>query len=518
MSGKNTNVSIVLHVNGYLLELIKGFRLDVIFPTFYETRTTVSSEEDGPCRVGDKFDFECRDGIAYETTITGAVDEKNGIFVTWNETPKACKKKNETDNGSKADCALRIVPVTVSENAGSYFLEWSRRTTGPKRKDEDSESAESSYLRGEALKSLVHLVTRWKLLRETDALWSVPNGENSKEEEENSKTASDADAADPSRVFFWRKHVEYVCTLGEKTESLEYYLTEHLRMSGIYWGLGALGILGASDTLDRLKVIEFVKSCEYPCGGFGGNVGHDPHILYTLSAVQILAIVDALDYVDADRIATYVSGLQRKDGSFAGDRWDEIDTRFSYCALCCLAILGKLDRIDTKRAAQYIVRCCNVDGGFGVAPGAESHAGQIFCCVAALSICNALDAIDTKRLGWWLSERQCDSGGLNGRPEKQADVCYSWWTLSSLSILGHVDWIDRSSLATFVLGCQDDDGGGISDRPGDMVDIYHTYFGCCGLSLLGWFDRCKQRTFPVDPVFALPENVVKRLGIRSQRL
>jgi len=44
----------------------------------------------------------------------------------------------------------------------------------------------------------------------------------------------------------------------------------------------------------------------WPAGGFGGNYQHDPHILYTLSAVQILALFDRLDAVDADKIAVCI--------------------------------------------------------------------------------------------------------------------------------------------------------------------------------------------------------------------
>lgn len=201
---------------------------------------------------------------------------------------------------------------------------------------------------------------------------------------------------------------------------------------------------------------------------FGGNIGHDAHLLYTQSALLILALYDELSVVDSELIVNYVAGLQQPDGSFAGDKWGEIDTRFSYCALSVLSLLGQLntDKIDLPKAIEFVARCVifrlnschtppsnnhltsnffhynrscrNFDGGFGAVPGAESHAGQIFCCVAALSIGNALHHVDENLLGWWLSERQCDSGGLNGRPEKQADVCYSWWILSSLSILGRV--------------------------------------------------------------------------------
>ena len=57
---------------------------------------------------------------------------------------------------------------------------------------------------------------------------------------------------------------------------------------------------------------------------FGGSVGHDTHILYTLSALQILALVDRLDLVsDKHKVAEYVASLQQSDGSFAGDKWGE---------------------------------------------------------------------------------------------------------------------------------------------------------------------------------------------------
>ena len=48
-----------------------------------------------------------------------------------------------------------------------------------------------------------------------------------------------------------------------------------------------------------------------PPSSFGGNTGHDPHLLYTLSAIQILAIADELHKVDQEKVAKYVLGLQQ---------------------------------------------------------------------------------------------------------------------------------------------------------------------------------------------------------------
>ena len=52
--------------------------------------------------------------------------------------------------------------------------------------------------------------------------------------------------------------------------------------------------MGRPDALPRDETIDFVLSCQHDSGGFGAAPGHDAHLLYTVSAVQILAEVDAL--------------------------------------------------------------------------------------------------------------------------------------------------------------------------------------------------------------------------------
>jgi len=376
--------------------------------------------------------------------------------------------------------------------------------------------------------------------------------------------------------FYHDLHVKYIQSLASRIDSPSSYegaVTEHLRMSGIYWSLTALSLLVSPEEVDSLMnftslpkldskqypesetqstepkstkksttILDFVFECyDEISGGFGGNKHQDGHMLYTLSAIQILALADCLSdprFISIrPRVILFIQNLQQDDGSFAGDEWGEVDTRFSYCALSALSIINQLEKndgndaaIDVEKAAQYIAHCQNFDGGFGCHPGAESHAGQIFCCVGALSIARRLDLLkDPELLCWWLSERQCDSGGLNGRPEKQADVCYSWWILSSLCILGRVDWIRGDKLAGFICKCQDDEDGGIADRPGDMADVFHTFFGIAGLSLLGTShqhdftvvsdvigDKKGDRYRKIDPIYALPTDICQKLKLKGQ--
>lgn len=69
----------------------------------------------------------------------------------------------------------------------------------------------------------------------------------------------------------------------------EYCMTEFLRMSGIYWGITALDLMDHVDKIDKASIIEFIKKCQCSTtGGISPCDGHDPHILYTLSAVQVL--------------------------------------------------------------------------------------------------------------------------------------------------------------------------------------------------------------------------------------
>lgn len=93
-------------------------------------------------------------------------------------------------------------------------------------------------------------------------------------------------------------HVKYIQSLDTRKDEYEYWLTEHLRLNGVYWGLVALHLLGHPDALPRNETIDFVLSCQHESGGFGAAPGHDAHMLYTVSAVQILAMVDAFDELE----------------------------------------------------------------------------------------------------------------------------------------------------------------------------------------------------------------------------
>lgn len=346
------------------------------------------------------------------------------------------------------------------------------------------------------------------------------------------------------------KHEKFLAAL----EKHEDPMLDFLKMSGIYWSMTALDLMNKLHVINQEKIISFVVSCQRDDGGLSPAVGHDSHLLSTLSGLQILALYNRLDAIDADRIVEYIEKLQNPDGSFCGDSWGEVDSRFAFCALAALRILNRLEwrseveqgvktaAIDAELTAAYLVRCQNMDGGFGTQPGSESHAGQAYCVIGALALLGQLRRLNTDKAAWWLAERQLPSGGLNGRPGKQPDVCYSWWVLSSLTILGRLTWIHDLDVARFILAAQDDDTGGIGDRPGNYPDPFHTLFGLAGLSLLSKNNRLTHRhdqhssdgqvyestmdafqlvaanLKEINPVLCMPQHVIDRLSIKVQTL
>ena len=92
-------------------------------------------------------------------------------------------------------------------------------------------------------------------------------------------------------------------------EAIGLFMNEHLKMSGAYWTIGSLKLLGKLNNDRRQELIAFIKACQHHCGGFGGNIGHDPHITSSLYALLVLAMYDAVDEIDGGKLAEYVSSL-----------------------------------------------------------------------------------------------------------------------------------------------------------------------------------------------------------------
>lgn len=69
--------------------------------------------------------------------------------------------------------------------------------------------------------------------------------------------------------FFEEKHVKYIKQVASDTKSFGFIVSQHLRMSGIYWGLTALSVLGIDiiEVMDTATIVDWVMSCQDDTGG-----------------------------------------------------------------------------------------------------------------------------------------------------------------------------------------------------------------------------------------------------------
>lgn len=318
-----------------------------------------------------------------------------------------------------------------------------------------------------------------------------------------------------------QKHYEFLLDLYSNRNTVNSLLSDPIKMSGLFWGIGSLRLIYKnlqSENKNRIiqmedRIFEFVESCKVfvdehkTMVGYSQNKGLTANIVSTHYALLIMIMIGKLDLVDSDKISEWISSLQNRDGSFRCDPYLETDCRFTYCALSSLTMLNRLDKVDIEGAQSYLLRCYNSDGAFGGVPCSESHAAYTYCCVASLAILNSLDVVDIDKLAFWLCERQLLCGGFNGRPEKAPDVCYSWWIFSLLYILGKTNYVDKDLLEEYIFHSEDALQGGFSDRPGNVPDVFHTFFGIAALSLI----RSGIVTTQICPIFAIPIDLVYRV-------
>lgn len=153
-------------------------------------------------------------------------------------------------------------------------------------------------------------------------------------------------------------------------------------MSGVYWGLTALHLLGRPNALDGPAVVAWVLACQRPCGGWGGSERHDAHLLYTLSALQILALYDELDRVDADAVAR-CEPMGWSVGWFFHAFWNEVwRIATGTAASPCHPALSPPPHLSNNRrggpaAARWLL--------LGRQVGRDRHALLLLCALRAVA-------------------------------------------------------------------------------------------------------------------------------------
>jgi geranylgeranyl transferase type-1 subunit beta len=140
-----------------------------------------------------------------------------------------------------------------------------------------------------------------------------------------------------------------------------------------------------------------VLSLEIPTGGWSpsslyahfpaSTAFHLPHIVFTYSAVNVLALTGGLARINRDACLRSVALCAKEDGSYSSFATsEEADLRFVYSAVAICHALNDFTGMQVERVVNYIHSCRNFDGGYGLRPHCESHSGAIYCALASLKM------------------------------------------------------------------------------------------------------------------------------------
>ncbi len=79
-----------------------------------------------------------------------------------------------------------------------------------------------------------------------------------------------AETSFQTNQFILEKHAAYIKKVSSDRSSFEFAVTQHFRMSGIYWGMTAMSILGKNifDEMNTEEIVKDVMECQHSCGGY----------------------------------------------------------------------------------------------------------------------------------------------------------------------------------------------------------------------------------------------------------
>ena len=322
-----------------------------------------------------------------------------------------------------------------------------------------------------------------------------------------------------------------------------------------YWIINSFNLLSAEMHLTnnlQENLIEFLKTCQHPKGGFGGGPLQYAHMAATFGAIMALISIGnekAYNIINRDTFKQFIMRQKQNDGSFSVQDGGEIDIRAAYCGLACASILNIIDEEMCKNTLLWLKKCQTYQGGFAQEPDDEAHGGYAYCGIAAYIIIQSHfphlikneNIIDIDKLIRWQAFKQMQySGGFQGRTNKLVDACYSFWVGAVFPMIQRLKQLRKKKknndnndeekkendndnknefiplfnslqLQKYLLVICQSHQGGITDKPPKPSDYYHTCYGLSGLSIAQNYDNKLlgpqiNKLETIDPVYGIIEN------------
>jgi protein farnesyltransferase subunit beta len=189
-------------------------------------------------------------------------------------------------------------------------------------------------------------------------------------------------------VLLREKHIAYL-RKGLGMLPASYVSLDASRPWIIYWIVHSLDLLGAPPLDLEQRIVDTLRSCQAPTGGFGGGPQQLSHCAPTYAAALTLLLLgtpSAYAAIDRPGMYAFFLSLKHPSGGFCMHIDGEVDVRGTYTAVAVAALLNILTPELAEGIAEYVLASQTYEGGFGGEPWAEAHGGYAFCAFATLCI------------------------------------------------------------------------------------------------------------------------------------
>jgi geranylgeranyl transferase type-2 subunit beta len=255
-----------------------------------------------------------------------------------------------------------------------------------------------------------------------------------------------------------------------------------------FYNLYATRALGGAVSKElRAQVVEYVKKCQAPDGGFTAAPGTgESHVVTTLYALRTLALLGSLDAVDRPRAMAFLASLARPDGSYRGRAADaDASLGTTFHAVAALDLLGATSLADRARTARYLSSHQGADGGFALRPGMAASPSATFMAVRALKLLGALEAETSAAVARHLAGSRYSGRLREGRFTSVPEIEDEANVLAALADVGRLDVVDRAEVERFVGSLYVAANGGFGPQPGLGTTPPSTYQAIACLVILG---------------------------------
>ena len=242
----------------------------------------------------------------------------------------------------------------------------------------------------------------------------------------------------------------------------------------------------------RNKVIDYVRSCQMKDGGFSSNPEFDKtsNTVFTYYALKTLDLVGALDTIDRKRTLQFLLPLVQADGSIyakASDQRASISTTFY--GIASLSLLNAVNRLDTKKTIDYLSSYREPGKGYCLIKGAISMPASTFMAVRSLTLLGGITEEIKREVVEYLKTSRY-SGRIENRKYRAIpaieDLAYVLETLADLAAL---DIVNHKKILDFVDSLYITENGGFGPEPGLGTTPPSTYHAVLCLEKLGAINR-----------------------------